>query len=57
MGPFSDTVGRLLVLVSTFLVYLASNIGLAFTNSFTALMIFRGIQAAGSAAALSIGTV
>ncbi|RDW61323.1 hypothetical protein BP5796_11215 [Coleophoma crateriformis] len=54
-GPFSDTIGRRPVFVGTFLVYLAANVGLAFSDSFAALMVFRGIQAAGSAATISIG--
>ena len=37
------------------LLYLIANIGLAFSNSFVALMVFRGIQAAGSAATISVG--
>ena len=39
----------------TFIVYLAANIGLAFSNNFVILMVFRGIQAAGSAATISVG--
>lgn len=39
----------------TFVVYLIANVGLAFSNNFTALMVFRGIQAAGSAATISVG--
>lgn len=54
-GPYSDTIGRRPVFVGTFMVYLISNIGLAFSNDFISLMVFRGIQAAGSAATISIG--
>ncbi|KAH8810812.1 major facilitator superfamily domain-containing protein [Xylogone sp. PMI_703] len=54
-GPISDTQGRRITFIGTFLVYLISNICLAFSNSFTMLMVFRGIQAAGSAATISIG--
>jgi MFS family permease len=54
-GPFSDTIGRRSVFVGTFIVYLIANIGLAFSNNFAMLMVFRGIQAAGSAATISIG--
>jgi MFS family permease len=39
----------------TFIVYLAANIGLAFSNNFFTLIVFRGIQAAGSAATISVG--
>jgi MFS family permease len=36
-------------------VYLFANVGLAFSNDFASLMLFRGIQAAGSAATISVG--
>lgn len=42
------------VVIGTFAVYLLANIGLGFSNSFAALMVFRGIQAAGSAATISV---
>jgi MFS family permease len=45
------------VSTGTFVVYLISNIGLARSNSFASLMIFRGIQAAGSAATISVGKI
>lgn len=54
-GPYSDTIGRRPVFVGTFIVYLISNIGLALSKNFITLMIFRGVQAAGSAATISIG--
>lgn len=70
-GPLSDTKGRRVTFIGqlsrmhrstgpdhyigTFVVYLAANLGLALTNNFTALMVFRGIQAAGSAATISVG--
>ncbi|KAH9204150.1 major facilitator superfamily domain-containing protein, partial [Leptodontidium sp. 2 PMI_412] len=56
-GPLSDTQGRLYAdtFTGTFVVYLIANVGLAFNNSFAALMLFRGIQAAGSAATISVG--
>ena len=56
-GPLSDTLGRRPIFVATFVVYLLSNIGLAFAHSFVALMILRGVQAAGSAATISIGRI
>jgi hypothetical protein len=37
-------------------VYLVANVGLAFSNNFAALMVLRGIQAAGSAATISVGS-
>ncbi|XMA13313.1 hypothetical protein WAI453_006104 [Rhynchosporium graminicola] len=54
-GPLSDTQGRRITFIGTFAVYLLANVGLGFSNSFAALMFFRGIQAAGSAATISIG--
>jgi len=54
-GPLSDTKGRRPTFIGTFVVYLVANVGLAFSNSFATLMIFRGIQAAGSAATISLG--
>ncbi|KAH7419053.1 major facilitator superfamily domain-containing protein [Cadophora sp. MPI-SDFR-AT-0126] len=54
-GPMSDTKGRRITFIGTFVVYLIANIGLAFSSNFTSLMVFRGIQAAGSAATISVG--
>ncbi|KAI9742143.1 MAG: hypothetical protein M1818_004043 [Claussenomyces sp. TS43310] len=54
-GPLSDTKGRRIVFIWTFVVYLISNIALAFSNNIVALMVFRGIQAGGSAATISVG--
>ncbi|KAF7957666.1 hypothetical protein EAE96_003239 [Botrytis aclada] len=54
-GPISDTKGRRITFMGTFIVYLASNIGLAFTDNFATLMVFRAIQAAGSAATIAVG--
>ncbi|KAH9204542.1 major facilitator superfamily domain-containing protein [Leptodontidium sp. 2 PMI_412] len=54
-GPLSDTQGRRITFIGTFAVYLLANVGLGFSNSFAALMVFRGIQAAGSAATISVG--
>ncbi|RDL32686.1 uncharacterized protein BP5553_09142 [Venustampulla echinocandica] len=54
-GPLSDTQGRRITFIGTFMVYLLANVGLAFSNSFASLMVFRGIQAAGSAATISVG--
>jgi MFS family permease len=54
-GPLSDTKGRRIALISTFTVYLIANIGLALNSSFVGLMVLRAIQAAGSAATISIG--
>jgi hypothetical protein len=36
-------------------VYLSANLGLALSTGFVPLMVLRGLQAAGSAATISIG--
>ena len=54
-GPLSDTYGRRMMFIGTFVVYMIANISLAFSRSFATLMAFRGLQAAGSAATISIG--
>ncbi|KAJ4295064.1 hypothetical protein N0V90_007072 [Kalmusia sp. IMI 367209] len=54
-GSLSDTVGRRQIYIYSFLVYIAANIGLSFSPNFTVLLIFRGLQAAGSASTVSIG--
>ena len=54
-GPFSDTCGRRVTFIGTFVVFLVANIGLAFSKNFAMLMVFRAIQAFGSAATISVG--
>lgn len=54
-GPLSDTRGRRITFIGTFTVYLLANIGLAFSKDFATLMVFRALQAAGSAATISVG--
>ncbi|KAK3397523.1 major facilitator superfamily domain-containing protein [Sordaria brevicollis] len=54
-GPLSDTLGRRVTFIGTFVVFLIANIGLAFSKNFAMLMVFRAIQAAGSAATISVG--
>ncbi|KAK0668211.1 major facilitator superfamily domain-containing protein [Cercophora samala] len=54
-GPLSDTRGRRVTFICTFAVYLMANIALAFSRNFASLMAFRAIQAAGSAATISVG--
>ncbi|KAI6709328.1 hypothetical protein JHW43_008142 [Diplocarpon mali] len=53
-GPLSDTKGRRVTFVGTFTVYLVANVGLAFSDNLTTLMVFRAMQAAGSAATISV---
>ena len=54
-GSLSDTVGRRQIYIYSFLVYIAANIGLSFSPNFIVLLIFRGLQSAGSASTVSIG--
>ncbi|VUC30109.1 unnamed protein product [Clonostachys rosea] len=53
-GAISDTGGRRLAFALTLAVYTASNLALALTANFPMLMVLRGLQAAGSAATISI---
>nr|XP_036575935.1 MFS multidrug transporter [Colletotrichum truncatum]KAF6782591.1 MFS multidrug transporter [Colletotrichum truncatum] len=54
-GPMSDTLGRRPTYIASFLVYIAANVALSFSPNYAVLLIFRGIQAAGSASTVSIG--
>jgi MFS family permease len=54
-GSLSDTVGRRPIYIYSFLVYIVANIGLSFSPNFAILLVFRGLQAAGSASTVSIG--
>jgi MFS family permease len=56
-GSFSDIIGRRVIFIGTFVVYIISNIALGVSNNYGELMAFRALQAAGSAATISIGTV
>jgi MFS family permease len=54
-GSFSDVLGRRSIFIGTFIVYMISNIALGVSKNYAQLMAFRAIQAAGSAATISIG--
>lgn len=54
-GAFSDALGRRPIYVASFSVYIAANIALSFSPNFAVLLVFRGLQAAGSASTVSIG--
>ncbi|KAK2043840.1 major facilitator superfamily transporter [Colletotrichum somersetense] len=54
-GPLSDTLGRRPTYIASFAVYIVGNIALSFSPNFAVLLIFRGVQAAGSASTVSIG--
>lgn len=54
-GPLSDARGRRITFIGTFAVYLIANVALALSRDFASLMVFRALQAAGSAATISVG--
>jgi MFS family permease len=54
-GPLADTYGRRPILLSTLVIYIIANLILAFTINFPMLLVFRGIQALGSASTIAIG--
>ncbi|KAJ6164428.1 hypothetical protein N7470_003100 [Penicillium chermesinum] len=54
-GSFSDVMGRRGIFIATFIVYIIANIALAVSTNYGELMAFRALQAAGSAATISIG--
>jgi MFS family permease len=53
-GALSDSCGRRLTFAISLTIYTAANLALAFTSSYPMLMALRGLQAAGSAATISI---
>ncbi|KAF4454160.1 hypothetical protein F53441_3295 [Fusarium austroafricanum] len=55
-GAISDTRGRRITFIVALVVYLAANVSLAFTSNLAMLIVLRGLQAAGSAATISIST-
>ncbi|KAH7010105.1 major facilitator superfamily transporter [Ilyonectria destructans] len=54
-GSISDALGRRPIYIASFSVYIVANIALSFSPNFAVLLIFRGLQAAGSASTVSIG--
>ena len=54
-GSFSDVLGRRGIFIGTFIVYIIANIALGVSTNYAELMAFRALQAAGSAATISIG--
>ncbi|KAL5334196.1 major facilitator superfamily domain-containing protein [Aspergillus crustosus] len=53
-GAVSDSCGRRLPFTISLAIYTAANFALAFTSNYAMLMVFRALQAAGSAATISI---
>ncbi|PWN47873.1 MFS general substrate transporter [Violaceomyces palustris] len=54
-APISDRLGRRLVILSTFIVYLGACVGLGLTRSFAQLAVLRCVQSTGSASSVAIG--
>lgn len=54
-GDLSDQVGRRLVYMLTFAIYLGANIGLALQHNYVALMVLRALQSTGSSATVAVG--
>ena len=59
IGDFADRTGRRPAYIICFVIYIASNIGLALQDSYTALIVLRCLQSSGisSSVALSAATV
>ena len=55
-APISDAFGRWPVLLITFAVFLAANLGLSFANTYWALLVLRMAQASGASSAIAIGS-
>ncbi|EFY89468.1 hypothetical protein MAC_04487 [Metarhizium acridum CQMa 102] len=53
-GSLSDTLGRRPIYIYSFSVYIVANIVLSLSPNFPVLLVFRGMQAAGSASTVSI---
>ena len=54
LGAVSDAYGRRLAFITTLTIYIVANLSLAFTSNLAMLLVLRGVQAAGSAATISI---
>ncbi|KAK3399728.1 major facilitator superfamily domain-containing protein [Sordaria brevicollis] len=54
LGGFADTAGRRPAYMICFVIYIAANIGLAMSKSFTSLLVLRMLQSAGSAATVAL---
>lgn len=56
LGSFSDGYGRRPAYIIAFVIYLGANIGLALQNSYSALMVLRCLQSAGSSGTIALGS-
>lgn len=54
-GDFADMAGRRPAYLVAAVIYLAANIGLAFSNSYAALFLLRCLQSTGSSGAVALG--
>jgi MFS family permease len=54
-GTIADSYGRRPVYLSTMLIYCGACIGLALSPNYTALLIFRMMQAFGSSSVIAVG--
>lgn len=55
-GPISDARGRRVAYIGTFCIFLAACIGLALSRTYAALIVLRGLQSAGSASTIAVGS-
>lgn len=56
IGSFSDGYGRRQAYIIAFVIYLGANIGLALQDSYSALMVLRCLQSAGSSGTIALGS-
>lgn len=54
-GSLADGLGRRPIYMASFGVYIVANIALSFSPNYAVLLVFRGLQAVGSASTVSIG--
>ena len=55
-GPLADLYGRRSILIATLTLYLCSNIALGLVQNAAMLLVFRGVQAAGSSSTIALGS-
>ncbi|KAL1913694.1 hypothetical protein Sste5344_000658 [Sporothrix stenoceras] len=55
-GPISDARGRRVAYIGTFCIFLAACIGLALSRNYATLIVLRGLQSAGSASTIAVGS-
>ncbi|CAK7230697.1 hypothetical protein SCUCBS95973_007659 [Sporothrix curviconia] len=55
-GPVSDARGRRVAYIGTFCVFLGACVGLALAHNYATLVVLRGLQSAGSASTIAVGS-